>query len=304
MSEILYADDDPTAREMVAKILRKAGHEVRLVTDGQKALDEVRSTPPDLVLLDYEMGTPDGFEVCRQLKGDPRYAHLPVLILTGQGEIDSRIQGFDAGANDYMGKPVDPRELLARVAAMLRLSSQVLERNPTSKLPGGEAIATEFENWLQRGQPFAVCYLDLDEFKPFGDRFGFSVADAVIRETGDVLRSVSKGSAFVGHVGGDDFILLCEPDLARPVAEEAQVRLRARLTRHLPPEVAYHGSYLGKDREGMMRKLRVTRLSAAIVRIDPANWQSLTHLGEIVAEVKRQAKQPGGIGIEESELVA
>lgn len=304
MSSILFADDDAAMRQLVASTLRAAGHRVRLAESGSDALQEIHREPPDLVILDYRMGRPDGFEVCRELKADPRFAHLPVLILTGEGEIEHRLHGFDAGADDYLGKPFDTRELLARVGAMLRLAHRGLERNPTSKLPGGEAISREFERRRALGEPFCICYLDLDHFKSFNDRFGFSVADATIRETGEVLQVISRGSeAFVGHVGGDDFIMLCDPLRARPLVEEAQIRLRARLTRHLPPDVAYNGYYYGTDRDGVTRRLPVTRLSAAIVRIDPGHASSLSQIGETVAEAKRRAKLPGGSGIEEAELV-
>jgi PleD family two-component response regulator len=304
MTDILFADDDAAMRQFVASALRTAGHQVRLAVNGTEALQEVHRQAPDLVLLDYRMGKPDGLDVCRELKADPRFAHLPVLILTGEGQIENRLSGFDAGADDYLGKPFDTRELLARVGAMIRLAHQGLERNPTSKLPGGESIAREFERRRRTDASFCICYLDLDHFKSFNDRFGFSIADAAIRETGEVLRTVSKGKeAFVGHVGGDDFIMLCAPELARELVEEAQIRLRARLTRHLPREIAYKGYYHGKDRTGEVSKLPVTRLSAAIVRVDPFHTRSLSQIGEAVAEIKRRSKQPGSTGIAEAELV-
>jgi PleD family two-component response regulator len=303
-TSIVFADDDAAMRLLVASVLRSAGHDVRLAENGAQALGEVHHEPPDLIVLDYRMGPPDGFQVCRELKADPRFAHLPVLILTGEGQLEERLTGFDAGADDYLAKPFDTRELLARVSAMLRLAHRGLERNPTSKLPGGEAISREFERRRLSEEPFCICYLDLDQFKSFNDRFGFDVADAAIRETGEVLRAISRGSeAFVGHVGGDDFVMLCRPGAARALVEEAQIRLRARLTRHLPREVAYRGFYYGTDRAGVVRKLPVTRLSAAIVRIDPRRVPSLSMIGETVAEVKRRAKRPGGSGIEEAELV-
>src|SRR3712207_2211966 len=109
MSVILFADDDLAMRQMVSDLLRAAGHQVRLASDGRTALDEARADPPDLVILDYRMGRPNGLEVCRTIKSTPRLAHLPVLMLTAQGEVEDRIRGFDAGADDYLPKPFDPR---------------------------------------------------------------------------------------------------------------------------------------------------------------------------------------------------
>jgi len=184
MPTILFADDEPAIRDIVARYLELGGHQVRLASNGSEALEQVRLAAPDLVVLDYQMGNPDGFEVCRDLKSSARFGHLPVLILTGRNNLETRLAGFDAGADDYLAKPFDPRELLARISALLRLASRGLQRNPTSGLPGGEAIQQEMEAWQARGETFAICYLDLDDFKPFGDRFGFRVADDVIRDRG------------------------------------------------------------------------------------------------------------------------
>jgi len=300
MSEILIAEDDDALREMVAATLRAAGYDVRVARNGSEALREVGSAAPDLLLLDYRMGTPNGLEVCRHVKNDPRLSHLPVLILTAQGGIEDRLQGFDAGADDYLAKPFDPRELLARIAALLRLARRGLERNPTTRLPGGESLHEEVIRWRMRGEPFAIAYFDLDHFKPFGDRFGFAVADAVIQEVGKILREVEEEpGTFVGHVGGDDFVLLSSAEEARRLAGRVREEFRVRLPRLLPEEVVQAGSYRAADRDGIWRNFPLTSLSVAIVRVDPARWISLDRLGEVVAEAKLVAKRPGSGGIAE-----
>lgn len=302
MADVLYADDDDMAREMVASVLAARGHSVRVVKNGGEALAEVRRSPPDLVLLDYRMGEPDGFAVCRELKESGRHGHIPVLILTGEGEMDARLEGFGAGADDYLAKPVDSRELVARVGALLELSRRALHRNPSSGLPGGEAIGREFDLRRARGEPFAVCYLDFDNFKPFGERFGFAVSDAVIRDLGDLLRRLTEEpDAFAGHVGGDDFIVFCRPAEARPLVEEVQRRLGERLGAHLPAEVVRAGRYLGRDRSGQEREFPLTRISAAIVKLAPGAPLSLHDLGVAVSGLKDQAKRSGSGGIVEVE---
>jgi CheY-like chemotaxis protein len=304
MSEILFADDDAELRRMVGEVLKTGGHVVRLAESGNAALAEVRRAAPDLVILDWRMGRPDGIEVCRRIKHDPRLAHLPVLILTGQGELEDRLVGFDAGADDYLAKPFDPRELLARVGALLRLSRTARDRNPTSGLPGGEALYDEIDRRRAKGVGFAVCYFDLDHFKPFADHFGFAVADDAIREAGAAVTSVADGApgAFVGHVGGDDFVLLCDPSAARRLVSEAQSRFAAALVRHLPEDAVTAGTYRAEDRYGEVRDFPLTRLSAAVVRIDPHRWPGVDRLGEVVSAAKRRAKAQEAVGIEEVEL--
>lgn len=295
MSEIIFADDDAAMREMVGEMLRSAGHRARLMSDPLVALQEIRRSPPDLVILDYRMGPPDGLTICRKIKNDPRLEHLPVLILTAEGRVEDRIQGFDAGADDYLPKPFDARELRARVQALLRLTRQGLDRNPTSGLPGGDAIRRAFENRTALGAPFTVSYLDLDHFKPFGDRFGFALGDRVIQETGQILTEVAGEDTFAGHIGGDDFILIGTPEDARKQVEAARAAFSARLKELLPAQVVAAGRYRATDREGRVREFPLTRLTAAIVHVRPGAVRSLAELGERVAAVKQRAKREGGI---------
>jgi PleD family two-component response regulator len=298
MASILFAEDDAAMREMVRDTLRSAGHEIRTVADGTAALDRVREAPPDLVLLDYRIGDPDGLEVCRRIKGDPRLEHLPVLILTAESHVEQRIQGFAAGANDYLAKPFDSRELIARVEALLRLSEQGRERNPTSGLPGGTAIERELQRRRELGEPFTLAYLDLDYFKPFNDHFGFATANAVIEDVGELMRERATGDRFAGHVGGDDFVVISGTADARAFTEEIQRAFDERLARRVPAEVTRSGSYRGMLRDGEeATDVPLTRLTAALLHLKPARMPTLAELGKLAADAKRRAKsaEPAGI---------
>jgi PleD family two-component response regulator len=297
MGKILFADDDPAMRVMVTDALIAAGHRVRTVSDGAAALHEVVADPPDLVLLDYRMGTPDGLEVCRRIKDHPQLGHLPVLILTADGDLEHRIRGFEAGANDYLAKPFDPRELTARVASLLLLAEQSRGLNPSTGLPGGVMIEREFAHRRGNGAPFALCYLDLADFKSFNDRFGFITANAVIEEFGRVMRDAVTGTThFAGHIGGDDFVLLCPHAEAIPLVESIQRRLREALHRYVPAEIAAAGSYEGRLRDGVEGPVALTRVVAVVLYLDPATMPPLSVLAETAAAGKTYAKAAGETG--------
>ena len=152
--------------------------------------------------------------------------------------------------------------------------------------------------------PFALVYFDLDDFKPFADRFGFAVADEAIREAGGSIAATAEGrnDTFVGHVGGDDFVLVCPAADGRELARIARARFSQALPHHLPKDAVRAGVYRAADRAGVEREFALTRLSAAVIRVDPARWTSLEYLGERVAEAKQRAKSPGAAGIAETEL--
>ena len=282
---------------MVRDLLESSGHEIALAADGPAALEAVRTREPDLLILDLNMPGLSGYEVCREVKRNPGTARVPILMLTAQSSVEHKLEGFEAGADDYLPKPFDARELRARVSALLRLVRRESDRNPTSGLPGGHAIDEELGARAARGETFAVCYLDLDNFKPFADHFGFAVADDVIRDTGDAIRkavsAVGSPTDFVGHIGGDDFIVITEPDRADEVSHECATRFRDVVGRAVGDEAMRTGSFTGVDRSGIMRNMPLACMSVAILLVRPEDWVSSRHLGARAAEVKRRAKHRG-----------
>jgi len=297
VSYLLVVDDNEDMRLMVREVLISAGHEVDTAPNGARALEAIEQREPDLLILDLIMPGMSGIEVCRLVKRNPFQARIPVLMLTARGDVDHKVAGFEAGADDYLVKPFDPRELRARVVALLRLVRREGDRNPTSGLPGGQAIEDEIQRRVKLGQTFALCYFDLDNFKAFADFFGFTVADTVIRDTGAAVREAIEfagaQSDFVGHIGGDDFIAVTSPDNARAVALECAKRFRAVAVRAVGAQAVTKGSFTGIDREGRSREFPIARVSTAVLLVDPSRWVSMGHVGALAAEVKRRAKQKG-----------
>jgi PleD family two-component response regulator len=297
MSYLLYADDNADMRSMVRDLLEPRGHEVALAVDGHEALSIIRARAPDLLILDLAMPGMSGYDVCRAVKGDPVTSYIPVLMLTGLSRVDQKVAGFEAGADDYLSKPFDARELEARVGALLRLVQREADRNPTSGLPGGEAIEREFTRRVGAGEPFAVCYIDLDHFKPFCDTFGFAIADRVIQDTGRALlgAAVERGDTgdFVGHIGGDDFIIVTVEERAESIARDAARRFREVVREVVGDDVVMRGTFAGDDREGMTKLFPIAELTAVALLVEPAQWVSTSHLGALAAQAKRRARQEG-----------
>jgi len=297
MATLFFADDDAAMRRLVTDTLEARGHEVRTAGDGRAALEGIRSLPPEAVVLDVRMGHPDGVEVCRALRSEPALAHLPIMLLTGENRPDDRIRGFDAGADDFLGKPFDPRELVARVEGLLRRSRRDLARNPTSGLPGGKAIRSEIDRRLSGGGAVTICYFDVDHFKAFGDRFGFVAGDRAIHAVSEAIRGAPWGAdTFLGHVGGDDFVAVTAGSEVRAVALRACADAGERIASLVPAEVRREGRYLSHRREGGEGWFPLPRLSVAILHLAPGSPASGAELGERVAVLKRDAKlSPGGV---------
>ena len=116
---VLIVDDDPAALRMMEYIFDRADYEVHLATNGPEALSKVNEAKPDLIILDVMMPDVTGLEVCQQLRAEPASAHLPIIMLSAKDQLEDKVNGFEAGADDYVSKPVDPQELLARAKALL-----------------------------------------------------------------------------------------------------------------------------------------------------------------------------------------
>ena len=292
----MCVDDDEDMRLLLREVLGSAGHEVELAPDGLTALASIQEREPDLLVLDLVMPGMTGIDVCRSVKRNPFTARIPVLMLTARDDVADKVEAFEAGADDYLAKPFDPRELRARIVALLRIVRREGDRNPTSGLPGGKAIEDEISRRARLADRFAVCYIDLDNFKAFADTFGFSAADMVIRDMGQAIRgaveAVGSPRDFVGHIGGDDFVAVTECDGAR-LARECAARFVDVAVRAVGKDAVERGHFMGIDRDGHAREFPIARLSAAVLEVDPAHWISMSHIGALAAEVKRRAKQRG-----------
>lgn len=295
MTMILVTDDDPDLRDIVRSVLEAHGFQVLEAPDGQAALERIRSHRPDLLILDCNMPRMDGLQVCQTLKADMLLRSLPIIMLTGRGELPDKVRGMDSGADDYVVKPFEPQELLARVRTVLRRTTQDLEANPLTKLPGNVSIQKEVERRLAAGGALAVCYCDLNRFKAFNDHYGFARGDEAIKQTALVLlEAVRHGGAssdFVGHIGGDDFIIITTPERAEAVARQIVERFDAAIPRLYDEEDRAQGYVLHTDRKGAPVKIGFLTIAIAIVS---SAQQPLTHIGQIAkigAELKGQAKR-------------
>jgi len=131
-SRVLIVEDEPDIRELVVHHLKREGYQVSVAASGEEALRQVQASPPDLVLLDLMMPAMNGLEVCRRLRQDPATASLPIVMLTAKGDEVDRVLGLELGADDYVVKPFSPKELLARVRAVLRRSLPAPGASPTT----------------------------------------------------------------------------------------------------------------------------------------------------------------------------
>lgn len=240
LKKIVVAEDDDAIAHMVNMALGDAGFLCLRARDGEEALRLVKHHDPDLLVLDIMMPRVDGLEVARRLKGDVMWSRTPILMLTALAGVENQVHGIDAGADSYMSKPFDLRELGARVKALVRASRRERDRNPTTNLPGSRAIDEEIESALRLGKKTAVLHIDILQFDSYADGVGVQRSEETVRALGQLLleaaRQASGGGAFVGHIGGSDFIALLMPEHAQSMVDLAIGAFEARRAEIAPGE--------------------------------------------------------------------
>ncbi|MGD8858538.1 MAG: diguanylate cyclase [Myxococcales bacterium] len=222
---VLVAEDDGMARDHIARLLRSHGMEVETAEDGNRALAKARDADVDLVLLDIIMPGLDGLDCCRLIKGIVGDGFLPVVLLTARSDSDSRVAGLRIGADDYVCKPFDERELLARVTNLLRIKRMhdqihaAKEKLATlavkDELTGlynyrylQTRMAEEYKRAERYREPLACVMLDVDHFKRVNDQHGHDVGDDVLREVASRLLEAVREVDVVARYGGEEFLLV------------------------------------------------------------------------------------------------
>ena len=236
--KILLIDDCPEMHELVRARLEDEPVELHTVSTGEAGLRAALELSPDLVLLDVEIPAPEGFEVCRRLKEDPRTMQIPVIFLTGAGSTEDKIRGLDLGAVDYVTKPFEPAELQARVRASLRTKYllDLLSRKAMIDGLTGLFNRTYFDARLtaesalarRTNAPLSCMLLDVDHFKKINDRHGHLLGDEVLRGIGYLLTECCRTEDTVCRFGGEEFVILCPNTPASSTTLLAE-RLRQRV---------------------------------------------------------------------------
>jgi diguanylate cyclase (GGDEF)-like protein len=292
---ILVADDDEDIVRFVEVNLRLEGFEVATAYDGEQALHAAYDLLPDLVLLDVMMPKVDGFEVCQRLRSDTRTKNISVIMLTAKSLSADKVVGLTAGADDYMIKPFDPIELVARVKSALRRSKEMRAINPLTQLPGNVQVQEEVATRVQRGKPFALMYIDLDDFKAFNDYYGFLRGDEAIKTLAACaqrsLLEVAGDEYFLGHVGGDDFIGIVSPELAEDVAEKVIAGWEEAAQKLFDIEDLERGFFEVTDRQKQLHRYPVTTVSIGIAANTQREIRSHWEASEIASEMKQFAKR-------------
>lgn len=223
--EVLVVDDSPVYRKLVEHILSPEGYSLLLASDGAEAARIYEERSPCMVITDWMLPDFSGFDLCRRIRSDASRPYTYIIVMTSNTEKNNLVKGLESGADDYLTKPFDQREMLARVGVGRRIvelnrelaaKSKELEEaartDSLTKLPNRRAIeewaARQLRGAARHGFPLWVVLGDIDNFKNINDTFGHNSGDAVLKNFAEALKSNTRASDICGRLGGDEFVLV------------------------------------------------------------------------------------------------
>jgi diguanylate cyclase (GGDEF)-like protein len=240
---ILVVDDDEASVRGYSLLLRMSGFRVKTARDGEEALDLVGEGDFDVVVSDVNMPKLDGYELTRRLREEAATRDIPVILLSAVADSQRKVTGLNGGADDFMEKPVDADELLARIRVHLRHNTRNRELRHLSRYDAVTGVLTraaleeELERELRRSQrtglPVSVLMIDVDDFKAFNDRHGHTAGDAALRGVADKLVATLRATDLVGRYGGDELMAIL-PDTDEESARLLVDRVAIEWKRHPP----------------------------------------------------------------------
>jgi PleD family two-component response regulator len=294
---VLVVSDDAVVARFLARDLQNEAYDVDVLADSAATLDRAMETRPDLVLVDLSQPGCDGVELVRRIRANPPTASLSVILLTDRDAPYDRVIGLTAGADDYVVKPFDTLELIARIQGTLRRTADIRALSPLTGLPGNHRIEVEISSRAAAGLPYALCHVDLDEFKGFNDAYGFQRGDDLLLLLASCLQHAVTQAGypvpFLGHVGGDDFVVVCTPEQAEPLCRAAIDEFAQRSPLCYDADDAGRGYLEVVDRRGEVREQPMASVSVGVA-VDRTGDRDFRAVISAATEMKKVAKAHQG----------
>ena len=295
---VLISDTDPQVLDAACSALEKAGHAVLAAATPDAALNLIFSNPIQCAMFNGDVAVSELRRMLTRLEQGNIFGRVPIILLLSPDHAAAGLDWDSIPVDDYLVRPLNTVELVSRVNLCTARALRDINANPLTGLPGNHTIMREAEKRLAQGGHFAMAYLDLDNFKPFNDRYGFSRGDEVLRMTARILvnalNRLGSPESYVGHVGGDDFVFITQPDLMPDACESVIRDFDAIIQNFYDEPDRSNGGIESVDRKGVEQKYPMMSCSIGVVDTQLGEIKHLAELSTRLAQVKFFTKKLPG----------
>ncbi|MDZ7642238.1 MAG: diguanylate cyclase [Desulfurivibrio sp.] len=299
MNRLLVAGNADFLGAESRMLLEAKGYQLNSCERPQDAVALVLEDPPDLLLVEKGFAEGGDRQLIKAVVSCLQKSNIPILLALSADELANEPDWQDAyPVDDIVIKPLVPVDLLARLRLAEARMLRVFDNNPLSRLPGNTSILRAIRRVLAKEEPFAVCYVDIDNFKPYNDRYGFSRGDEVIlmvaRIIVNVIEELAREESFVGHVGGDDYVFIVHEEKAEEVCRRILHNFNMVRNLFLSAEDVAAGEFVGLDRQERETRYPLLSLSIAVVGTGGGRYRHSGEIATAASELKHYVKKLEG----------
>ena len=294
MVQEVYIIDDDDSSIVIFRELFKNDEEFKFISVKSDQIDIALKNIPALIVINEDAIEMDVVELCRKIRKDEDNTITPVIVVSSKSNREHRIKILQESIEYFIKKPVDEKYLYYTVKNLNRLLSINRRISPLTGLPGNVQIHAELKKRLSKRETFSVLYLDLDNFKAYNDVYGFLKGDKIIQFTArTILQCVHKyftENAFIGHIGGDDFVAIIPTTEVNNICQEIIATFDKEVSQFFTPEDLEKGYIEVANRKGIMEQFTLTSISIGAVIVEKDRFENILEIGEVGAQVKHVAK--------------
>lgn len=297
LSRILIAGASGLIPDAARLLLEARGYQLRLTPNYADAVGRILEDPPDILVVEKDFQGNKDRELIRSAHTCLQKTSIPIILILREGERPG-LDWQEYPVDDIVSAPIAPEQLAARLALAEARMQRVFDNNPLSRLPGNTSIIRAITRTIDSSEDFAVGYADIDNFKPYNDRYGFTQGDDVIlmvaRIMVNVIEEIAPKDSFVGHVGGDDFVFIVRENVAEAVCRRILLNFETVKNMFINSQDVAAGGYTGKDRQGRETRYGLLSLSLAVVTTGQSRYHHYGEISATASQLKHFVKQKEG----------